>query len=237
MARQPRFVIPGLPQHVIQRGNNRQAIFAADGDYRLFLDLLQVSSECFGVQVHAYVLMTNHVHLLVTPATQSGVGQMMQAIGRRYVRHFNDTQGRTGALWEGRYRATVVESARYLLACMRYIELNPVRANLARTPGDYRWSSYRCNAHGQPDPLVVAHDEYQALGRDAEARTRAYRQLFAVDAEDAHYDDIRRATHKAWALGSDGFIAELERQCGRRPSARPRGGDHKSDGFRRINGV
>ncbi|MHB1374729.1 MAG: transposase [Thauera sp.] len=237
MARQPRLVIPGLPQHVIQRGNNRQAIFAAERDYLLFLDLLQASAERFGVQVHAYVLMTNHVHLLVTPATHTGVAQMMQAIGRRYVRHFNDTQGRTGALWEGRYRATVVESARYLLACMRYIELNPVRANLARTPGDYRWSSYRCNAHGQPDPLVVVHDEYQALARDAEARMRAYRQLFCVDAHDARYEDIRLAASKAWALGSDRFIAEIERLCGRRATARPRGGDHKSDGFRRINGV
>ncbi len=237
MARQPRFVVPGLPQHVIQRGNNRQPIFTVEADYRFFLDLLQASSERFGVLVHAYVLMTNHVHLLVTPEASSGLARMMQGIGRRYVRHFNDTYERTGSLWEGRYRATVVESARYLLACMRYIELNPVRAGLVRAPGDYRWSSYRCNAHGQPDPLVMPHDEYLALARDADARLEAYRRLFCVEGDEVRDEDIRAATNKAWALGSEDFIADIERQAARRASALPRGGDHKSELFRRINRV
>ena len=141
MARKPRFVLPGYPRHVVQRGNNRQACFFDESDYRKYLDSLAEAAHKYHCQVHAYVLMTNHVHLLVTPTTDEGISQMMQSVGRRYVRYFNGVYRRTGTLWEGRYKASLVQTDSYLLTCYRYIELNPVRAEMVPDPGDYPWSS------------------------------------------------------------------------------------------------
>jgi len=177
MARLPRYVIPGQPQHIIQRGNNRQVIFAADADYQYFRDALVEASDKHGLAVHAYVWMTNHIHLLATPAKADSISKVFQSVGRKYVQYFNFTYKRSGTLWEGRYRATVVDSERYLLTVMRYIELNPVRADMVAHPRDYHWSSYGRNAHGETGQNVdwlAAHREYRRLGRSPEQRQAAY---------------------------------------------------------------
>ena len=178
MPRPPRLLVPGQPHHVIQRGNNRSPIFAGETDYRVFRDCFADACRDHGCLVHAYVLMTNHVHFLMTPASAGGIGFVMQAVGRKYVRYFNRMNERTGGLWEGRYRATRIDSERYLLTCYRYIELNPVRAGLVTDPSQYRWSSYGANAIGLLDPLVTTHERYLALGVGRAARTTAYRALF-----------------------------------------------------------
>jgi putative transposase len=171
--------------HLIQRGNNRTAVFVDRADRELYLCALRDTSRRAGCAIHAYVLMTNHVHLLATPAETRSPALMMQALGRRYVRYFNDRHGRTGTLWEGRYRSRLIDSERYLLACSRYIELNPVRAGLAAVPAAYRWSSFRSNGEGAPDHVITAHSAYRALGMSWAERRSAYRALFALplDAE------------------------------------------------------
>ncbi|MEW6039325.1 MAG: transposase [Pseudomonadota bacterium] len=168
MARLPCYVIPGQPQHIIQRGNNRQVIFAADEDYQFFRDALVDAAKKYGLSIHAYVWMTNHIHLLVTPEFGCSISKVLQSVGRRYVRYFNLTYRRSGTLWEGRYRATVVDSERYLLTLMRYIELNPVRAGMVSYPADYSWSSFRHHAQGESEchaEWLTAHEEYLRLGR------------------------------------------------------------------------
>ncbi|MHB8759669.1 MAG: transposase [Thiobacillus sp.] len=222
MARLPRYVIPGQPQHIIQRGNNRQAIFAADEDYAFFRDALVEAAARHGLTIHSYVWMTNHVHLLATPAREESIGKTFQSVGRRYVQYFNHAYGRSGTLWEGRYRATVVDSERYLLTLMRYIELNPVRAGMVAAPRDYPWSSYRANALGKRGPdadWVTPHEQYARLGRDEAARRKAYRALFTatIDADDLA--TIRDCTHKGWALGGLRFRQEIEALGQRRASS------------------
>ena len=200
MARQPRFILPGYPQHVIQRGNNRHVIFADDADCRFYRDILIEACGRFDCRIHAYVLMTNHVHLLITPAIEAGICKVMQSLGRRYVRYFNDRYRRTGTLWEGRYKAALLDSDVYLLACYRYIEQNPVRAGMVVRPADYRWSSYRCNALGDRDALVSPHVLYERLGRTVKERCRASRALFERPTEEQAMIAIREATNKAWVL-------------------------------------
>jgi len=156
MARKPRFNVIGVPQHVIQRGNNREPCFFAEEDYRYYVECLEESAKKFGCLIHGYVLMTNHVHLLVTPQVDYGVSQMMQSVGRKYVRYINYQYRRTGTLWEGRYKASLVDSENYLLTCMRYIELNPVRAGMIELPGEYRWSSYSTNGYGKEDACITS---------------------------------------------------------------------------------
>jgi putative transposase len=232
MARLPRFVLPGHPQHVIQRGNNRQPIFCCDDDYRFFHEKLTAACIQHGCAVHAYVLMTNHVHLLVTPQTENAISKVMQSVGRYYVQYFNYTYQRTGTLWEGRYRATLLDTDQYLLTCYRYIELNPVRAEMVEDPASYRWSSYGFNAQGMPDPLVVPHALYWKLGHDPQERQAAYRALFRGQLDESALAEIREATNKAWLLGNDRFRAAIERQLNRRPAPRPRGGDRRSRSYR-----
>lgn len=157
IARPPRIVIPGRLQHVIQRGNNRQARFLTPGDYRFYLECLAAAIDRHGGGLHVYVLMTNHVHPLITPQCANGLARILQHVGLRYVRYFNRTHGRTGTLWEGRYKTTLIDSDRYLLTCCRYIELNPVQAGMVDHPGDYSWSSYRTNALGQPGSILQGH--------------------------------------------------------------------------------
>ena len=241
MARLPRYILAGQPQHVIQRGNNRQAIFGADEDYGFCLEKLQMAAEKHGCAIHAYVLMTNHVHLLLTPQQADGIGKLMQMLGRYYVQYYNYTYQRTGTLWEGRYKATLIDTEQYLLTCMRYIELNPVRANnMAGHPSEYPWSSYRCNALGEENGLITPHPEYQRLGKSGEERQAAYRQLFRTRIVEKTLDEIREATNKAWALGDDRFKRKIGQWLKRRVAPMARGGDHKSDAFRkqaRINRV
>lgn len=237
MARLARFELPGQPQHVIQRGNNRQECFCAQADYRFYLDKLHAASVKHGCEIHAYVLMTNHVHLLVTPRQTGAIGKMMQTLGRYYVQYYNYCYRRTGTLWEGRYKATLIDSETYLLTCMRYIELNPVRAaRMSTHPAEYPWSSYRCNAVGQADRLVTAHQEYQRLGKTDDERRAAYRALFRTGIEKKTLDEIRHATNKAWVLGGERFKRRIEAQLKRRAEPKARGGIRKSS-ERRINRV
>jgi len=229
MARQPRFFVPGQALHVIQRGNNRGPVFAADSDYRFFLECLQGAAECHGMLIHAYVLMTNHIHLLVTPRHVRSVPKVLQSVGRRYVQYFNHAYGRTGTLWEGRYRATIVDSEQYLLTCMRYIELNPVRAGMIGHPGGHRWSSYRANAEGMLDGLVRPHELYDRLGPSAPERQMAYRHLFHCLLSEADLGAIRDATNRNWALGNDRFRRRIEELSGRPCAPERRGRRAKPD--------
>lgn len=216
MARLPRLTAPGLPHHLIQRGNNRQSIFIDEVDCTRFLDELAELAAPHGLAVHAYVLMPNHVHLLATPVAGDTLARLMQALGRRYVRWFNARHGRTGTLWEGRYRSTVVQTDRYLLACMRYIELNPVRAGLVDDPAAYRWSSHRHQLGLAVDPLVTEHAVYWALGNTPFERQLAYRRLFEQGPAEAEIAAIRNATHRGWVLGEGSFADEIAAKAGRR---------------------
>ncbi len=232
MPRLPRFVLPGHPQHVIQRGNNRQVIFQAEDDYRFYLEKLKDAADKHQCDIHTYVLMTNHVHLLVTPHNESGLSKMMQMLGRYYVQYYNHSYRRTGSLWEGRYKATLIDTEIYLLTCMRYIELNPVRAQgLAEHPGDYPWSSYRYHALGESDDLLTPHREYKRLGRTAAERQSSYRQLFRGRMAEKTLTEIREATNKAWVLGGDRFKQRMEKQLERPVVSSGWGGDRKSEDY------
>lgn len=202
MARLARVEAAGYPHHIIQRGNNRQAIFVDAADHQRYLALLQDIAATEAVAIHAYVLMTNHVHLLVTPENVGGISRLMQALGRRYVRWFNDRHGRTGTLWEGRFRSTVIEADRHFLACMRYIELNPVRAGISATPDDYRWSSGAHHVGKRLDPVISDHSLFWALGNTPFERQSAYRQLMDEPIRAELLDEIRRATNRGWALAN-----------------------------------
>lgn len=216
MARRPRLDLAHIPQHVVQRGNDRRPCFFSELDYVRYLDELREITLLEGCQVHAYALMTNHVHLLVTPADAGQVACVMQMLGRRYVRYINDRYHRTGTLWEGRYKACLVDKDDYLLRCYRYIEHNPVRAAMVADPGEYAWSSYACNAFGKADALIRPHATYRALGGTPEARCTAYREMLAAQVDPAELELIRLRLQRQHALGSDRFREMIELQLGRR---------------------
>jgi putative transposase len=216
MARLPRLTLPGYPHHIIQRGNNRQAIFASTADYLMLLDLLDENAKKFGVALHAYVLMGNHFHLLATPQTADGLPQMMQAVGRRYVRYFNDSQQRSGTLWEGRYRSTLIQAERYLLACMAYIDLNPVRAGLVAHPRDYLWSSYGHYSGQRMDKRITPHPLVWALGNTPFAREAAYADMVQAGISPVQQTALTDSTLSGWALGEPDFVAELQKRTERR---------------------
>ncbi len=235
MARLPRYVIPGQPQHIIQRGNNRQTIFAAEADYQFFRDVVVEAAGRFGLAIHAYVWMTNHIHLLATPTYADSISKTFQSAGRKYVQYFNYTYRRSGTLWEGRYRATVVDSERYLLSVMRYIELNPVRAGMVAHPRDYPWSSHRSYAYGENGPnlnWLIQPDQYLNIERTDDARRQAYRELFKAEFDANDLQAIRDATHKGWALGDEMFSGMIETLGERRaaPAARGRPRKKKKNG-------
>ncbi|WP_127475381.1 transposase [Sulfurivermis fontis] len=223
MARLPRICPIGIPQHVIQRGNNRQPCFADERDFAAYADWLGEAARKCGVAVHAWVFMTNHVHLLVTPTVAGSVSRMMQALGRRYVRYFNHTYRRTGTLWEGRFRSCLVEADTYLLTCQRYIEMNPVRAGMVVRPSDYHWSSFHANALGITSGLWTPHPTYLCLGNNARERAQAYLGLFAAPLDEQSVVKIRAATNMGLALGNDRFKEEIERLTGRRLNKLKRG--------------
>ncbi len=205
MARLARNVAAGQPHHVIQRGNNRQAIFVDDVDRRRYLDWLgEIASE-HQLSVHAYVLMPNHVHLLLTPPTSESLSRAMQALGRRYVRWFNDRHERSGSLWEGRFRSNVIDSDRYLLTCSRYIELNPVRAGLVGDPGHYRWSSYAHHVGVRIDHLISDHALMWGLGNTPFERQNAYQRLFEVALTTDDLDLLRKAANRGRNISQDGI--------------------------------
>ena len=226
MSRQPRPDLAGVPQHVVQRGNDRQPCFFRPDDYGRYLANLRESSLRYGVAVHAYVLMTNHVHLLVTPSTIGAVSRMMQCLGRRYVAHINVSYRRTGTLWEGRFKSCLVDTDAYLLTCQRYIELNPVRARMVARPEDYAWSSYRWHALGEADSTLRSHDGYRALGDSEDERRMVYRRLFDEVLSEQDVDEIRAYLQQQRAWGGPRFQAAIAAQLDRcaqvRPAHRPR---------------
>jgi putative transposase len=228
MPRRPRVTLPGVPLHIIQRGNNREACFYADQDYHAYLAWLDEYARKSLCAVHAYVLMTNHVHLLITPRTADGAGTLMKRLGQRYVQYVNRTYRRTGTLWEGRYKSCLTREEDYVLGCYRYIELNPVRADMVVHPAEYRWSSYRANAQSKHSTLLTPHPLYSALGRDKVTRQIAYRELFCYDLDRGLIDQIRAATNGNYALGSPRFREQVARALGRRVSPGKSGRPRKS---------
>jgi putative transposase len=210
--------VPGYPHHIIQRGNNRQAIFAANGDYEMLLSMLEEHASKSKVAIHAYVLMSNHFHLLATPETEEGIPAMMQSVGRRYVRYFNQQQGRTGTLWEGRYKSTLIQAERYLLACMVYIDLNPVRAGMVRDPADYPWSSHGHYVGRRSDRLLTPHPLYWELGNTPFAREAAYAELVRAGVSDQQQSALTDSALRGWALGEPDYVADLQRRTARRVS-------------------
>ena len=223
MPRKPRMYLPDVPCHVIQRGNNREASFFTVRDYQFYLECLRDASQRYGVLVHAYALMTNHVHLLMTPIKKHSISSVMQSIGRRYVQYINQTYRRTGTLWEGRHKASLVDEENYLLTCMRYIELNPVRANLVSHPSEYRWSSYRCNANNEENKLIFRHGTYEALGLSREERAQAYRSLFNLELEPDDVTLIRKSAMFSMPVGNSRFKKQIEKVLKRKIGYSQRG--------------
>lgn len=226
MPRQPRYFIAGLPQHVIQRGVNRQPVFFEYSDYALYLHSLRDAAARYECQIHAYVLMTNHTHLLVTPQSECTIPLVMQAMGRTYVQALNRKYERTGTLWQGRYKASLVQDDRYLLTCYKYIELNPVRAGLVAAPQDYSYSSFAHNAHGEPNALITTHETYDSLAHTPKGRQTAYRRMFVDGVAPELLSTIRDTTNACLVLGDDAFKDQIENKLGRsvrpRKSGRPR---------------
>jgi putative transposase len=223
MARLLRILPTGIPAHLIQRGNNRQAFFVSDEDHGVYAGLLKEYSKKYKVDIHAWVMMTNHVHLLCTSRQEGGISRMMQSLGRRYVQYFNYEYQRTGTLWEGRFKSCLVQEERYLLEVYRYIELNPVRAGMVPDPGEYHWSSYQVNGFGKKSDLCKPHKEYLSLGESPAVRQKNYRKLFTRHVEGALLDEIRGNTQKGMAIGNDRFKLELEGLTGRRMKPKKRG--------------
>ena len=212
MPRKPRFYLPGVPAHIVQRGHSREPVFFENEDYRAYLGWLAEAAHRYECQIHAYVLMTNHIHLLATPTHKQGISRMMQYIGRHYVPYINHAYGTSGSIWEGRYKASLIDDERYLLTCMRYIELNPVRAEMTKAPGQYRWSSYRANALGGEDTLLTPHPLYRALGKTRVACALAYKELFRAHIEKEDLDSIRASWQTGTPLGNDRFKQKIERK-------------------------
>ena len=223
MARLARLYAPGVAQHIAQRGHDERPIFLDTDDYLAFLAILHEAAHAHGLAIHAYVLMPSQVRLLATPRDETTTARVLQAVGRRYVRHFNRKRGRGGALWEGRYRSTLIDADAYLLACCRYLETLPVVDGLAAAPEQYRWSSYAHHAGVASNPMVTDHACYWALGNTPFERQAAYRALFATDLDPRLADAIRQAAESGWALGGADFLARIAATANRRVRPLPRG--------------
>ena len=213
MPRRKRMYLPGFPYHIVQRGNNREACFVKPENYQFYLKLWKDCAKRYGVVVHAYCLMTNHIHFLVTPENPDSISRAMSVIGSRYAYHFNKVYKRTGTVWEGRHKSSLIQSDRYLLACYRYIELNPVVAGMVRKPEEYKWSSFLANAWGKKTSLV-AHEEYLNLGTTTDARCHAYRELFRTQLSENDLHVIERASEYSCPVGDDRFSRNVEKQYG-----------------------
>ena len=223
MARLPRISPAGIPVHLIQRGNNRQACFVSDEDHMAYAGWLKEYAKKYKVEIHAWVMMTNHVHLLCTPRQEGGVSRMMQSLGRRYVQYFNVEYRRSGTLWEGRFKSCLIQQERYLLEVYRYIELNPVRAQMVTDPGEYQWSSYQINGLGKISELCTPHQEYLCLGKSPSERRHNYRAFLSHHVDGELLKEIRENTQKGMAVGSDRFKEEIETMTGRRLKSKKRG--------------
>jgi len=231
MPRQPRLIVVGYPHHLIIRGNNRSAIFYNEKDQHFFIQCLFDTKEDTGSLIYAYCLMTNHVHLLIEPKTKDGIRKMMQSLGRRYVRYINSTYKRTGTLWEGRYKSSVVSKDNYLLACCRYIELNPVRAKIVKDPSQYPWSSYSFRAEGKSNKLLSEDPVYRDLGDTPFERQRAYQKWIKESIPDKEWSIIRQMTQKGGVIGDQDFCNRISKTLSRditfRSRGRPRKGNEK----------
>ena len=228
MARLPRYSITNQPQHIILQGRDGQTIFQQEQDYQYFHDCLDAAAYNYNLKVHAYVLMPDHVHVLATPGNKDSVSRVVQSIGRNYVQYFNECYDGIGTLWEGRYRATVVDPRHYLLTCSRYIELNPVRNQLVDKPQDYPWSSYAHNALAQTDEMISAAGEYQKLGNTERECAREYKKMFRQKMSVEQAQEITDATLKGWVLGDSKFAKKIEKLSGRRAAQLPKGRPKKS---------
>ena len=229
MPRRARLAIAGIPWHIIQRGNNRSACFFAEEDYLFYLEQLQQQSDKFGCAIHAYCLMTNHVHILLTPETIDSASLMMKNLGQRFVQYINRTYRRSGTLWEGRFKSCLTQSENYALTCYCYIELNPVRANMVSHPEAYPWSSFHINGIGLGSTLITHHSSYLALGETNYERLKTYTKLFDFPIEESALKQLRDATNGNYAFGNDRFQTEIEHALQRRATpahaGRPRKGD------------
>lgn len=224
MPRRPRILIDGMAVHIVQRGVDRAATFFDPDDYLLYLELLREAAELFGLQVHAYCLMTNHIHLLLTPTEAADLSPAMKRLTQIYVQRLNRRYHRSGPLWSGRYKASLVGSDRYLLSCYRYIEMNPVRAKMVSSPLEYAWSSHKFNVGVCPSSLVMPHEAYLALGPEPKKIYSAYRQLFEASLAHEELDKIRTSTSQGYPLGDSRFIRQVEQMLGRRLVLRKPGG-------------
>lgn len=218
MPRRARLAVAGIPWHIIQRGNNRSECFFAEQDYLFYLDQLRHQSAKFGCAIHAYCLMTNHVHLLLTPMEAAGPSLMMKHLGQRFVQYINRTYRRSGTLWEGRFKSCLAQNEGYALNCYRYIEMNPVRAQMAGHPRGYAWSSFHHNGDGKISALVAPHPSYLSLGSDEAERRKSYRSLMGANISEKLLTQIRSATNGNYVLGNDGFQREVELLLNRRVS-------------------
>lgn len=223
MPRRPRVTMAGVPLHVIQRGNNRQTCFYDEDDYRLYLNWLHQYSKEESCDVHAYVLMANHVHILLTPGTPNAAGNLMKKLSQRYVQYINRTHQRSGTLWDGRFRSCLIQEKDYVLGCYRYIELNPVRASIVNHPAHYPWSSFRANAQGLSNPIITPHSFYDQLGVDTQERHQAYRSLFLSSLDTQFVTEIKQATNGNFVLGSRRYQEYVSERLGRRVAPGRRG--------------
>jgi putative transposase len=216
MSRRPRIAVAGVPLHIIQRGNNRQACFYDASDYQIYLDWLAQYARDSDCAIHAYVLMTNHIHLLLTPSRAEGPGLLMKHLSQRYTQYVNRTYRRSGTLWEGRYRSCIAQDEGYVLGCYRYIELNPVRAGMVAHPAEYPWSSYAANGRGSGRFALTPHPQYLALAGEEDGRRAAYRALFRQQLAPELIAQIRQATNGNFALGDVKFRQQIALALGRR---------------------
>ncbi|NOQ36393.1 MAG: transposase [Methylococcaceae bacterium] len=223
MPRKPRFYQAGVPVHAFQRGHNKEAVFFDDEDYLVYLRCLKESSDKYGCHIHAYVLMTNHVHLLLTPEKSDSISLLFQNIGRHFVPYINKTYQRRGSLWEGRHKGNIIDTENYLFACMRYIEMNPVRANMVNHPAKYRWSSYAANSQGIDNAIIHKHPQYQALALTPAEQQQAYQALFDVKTDKEELELIRSSLHSGTPLGSDKFKQQIEISLGRKVGKNTKG--------------
>ncbi len=226
MPRRPRMYLPGVPAHIVQRGNNREPCFFHPDDFVYYLQCLKHALSRHKVKLHAYVLMTNHVHLLMTPADETGISKLISLVGKNYVMYINKTYRRSGTLWEGRHKSSLIDAEKYLFHCHRYIEMNPVRASMTKKPDEYRWSSYAYHAWGNDNDLIEDHELFQALDITAEKRQFTYRELFRVDLTVEKIHEISHATHYNYPLGNEHFKELIEktlkRQVGHDKRGRPK---------------
>jgi REP-associated tyrosine transposase len=223
MPRRPRVHLDGIPLHIVQRGHNRQPCFFAEEDYHIYLHWLGEALKKEKCSLHAYALMTNHVHLLLTPQDAKSVPKLIIALGRRYVQYINVTYRRTGTLWDSRYKSSLIQAEPYLLACQRYIELNPVRAAMVDDPAHYRWTSYRTNALSQASEIITPHPLYRALGKTDTERHSTYRGMFRTQLDREAIDNIRLALNQSQPLGNERFYQHIEKMTGQRREGKARG--------------